>query len=317
MQVPGGAVFASRTPRWTLAAVAKRGALSSLMLYDLRAVLGELEGGPPIRRSASVAPAADEEHGRGGIPMPELGRVKEKRKGPLSRAAGIAEGMAATVRRMQREREPRVLVYDPAGYARLIQPEARGHERIMEVAEEMLALVAEPRVTLVDPELAARVLERALARGGDMAELYAESRRGFAISLDDGRVERPQGGRERGACVRVVQGDSTYYGHVDGLAEEDLLRVAGSVSEAVRGEATHPAALGPREPGTRPRDRDAARRTWRPAARRSCCERATSAPAPRAPRSRRRASATPRTTARSRSTAPTGAPPPTTAPASG
>jgi hypothetical protein len=68
--------------------------------------------------------------------------VKEKRKGPLSRAAGLAEGMANTVRRMQREREPRVLVYDPAGYARLIQPEARGQDRIMGVAEEMLTLVA-------------------------------------------------------------------------------------------------------------------------------------------------------------------------------
>jgi hypothetical protein len=68
--------------------------------------------------------------------------VKEKRKGALSRAAGLAEGMAATVRRMQREREPRVLVYDPTGYARLIQPEARGHDRIMEVAESMLTLVA-------------------------------------------------------------------------------------------------------------------------------------------------------------------------------
>jgi len=106
-------------------------------------------------------------------------------------------------------------------------------------------------MTLVDPELAARVLERALARGGDMAELYAESRRGFAISLDDGRVERPQRGRERGACVRVVLGDSTYYGHVDGLAEEDLLRVAGSVSEAVRGEARQPAALRAIEWGVR------------------------------------------------------------------
>ena len=66
--------------------------------------------------------------------------MKEKRKGPLSRAAGIAEGMAATVRRMQREREPRVLVYDPTGYARLVQPEARGHDHIMEVAEELVAL---------------------------------------------------------------------------------------------------------------------------------------------------------------------------------
>jgi hypothetical protein len=67
--------------------------------------------------------------------------VKEKRKGPISRAAGLAEGVAATVRRMQREREPRVLVYDPSGYARLVQPEARGHAHIMEIAEQMVARV--------------------------------------------------------------------------------------------------------------------------------------------------------------------------------
>lgn len=69
--------------------------------------------------------------------------MKERRKGPISRAAGIAEGVAATVRRMQREREPRVLVYDPAGYARLVQPEARGHDRIMEIAEAMVAATGE------------------------------------------------------------------------------------------------------------------------------------------------------------------------------
>ena len=69
--------------------------------------------------------------------------MKEKRRGPISRAAGLAEGVAATMRRMQREREPRVLVYDPAGYARLVQPEARGHERIMELAEQMVAAVEE------------------------------------------------------------------------------------------------------------------------------------------------------------------------------
>ena len=98
-------------------------------------------------------------------------------------------------------------------------------------------------MSLLAPELAGLVLERALARGGDLAEVYAEARSGFALSLDDGRVESPQGGRERGACVRVVQGESTYYGHVDGLAEPDLLRVADSVAEALRGHAEHPAAL--------------------------------------------------------------------------
>jgi TldD protein len=98
-------------------------------------------------------------------------------------------------------------------------------------------------MSLVDSGLAERVLARALARGGDFAELYAEDRHGFGLSLDDGRVERPQDGRERGACVRVVQGESTFYGHVDGLAEPDLLRVAESVSQAVDGDGRAPATL--------------------------------------------------------------------------
>jgi TldD protein len=88
------------------------------------------------------------------------------------------------------------------------------------------------------------VLERALGRGGDFSELYAEVRRGFTLTLDDRRVERPLDGHERGACVRVVHGDASYYGHVDGLAEADLLRVAESVAQAVRGNARAPAALG-------------------------------------------------------------------------
>jgi hypothetical protein len=65
--------------------------------------------------------------------------VKEKRKGPISIAGGLVDSVAATVRRMQRDREPRALAYDPTGYARLIQPEARGHARILEIAEEMVS----------------------------------------------------------------------------------------------------------------------------------------------------------------------------------
>jgi hypothetical protein len=42
-QVTGGALYAVRRSRWTLVAVTRRSALSSLMRYDLRAVLAELE----------------------------------------------------------------------------------------------------------------------------------------------------------------------------------------------------------------------------------------------------------------------------------
>jgi TldD protein len=121
-------------------------------------------------------------------------------------------------------------------------------------------------LTLVDPHLAEKVLTRALIKGGDLAELYAEDRRGFSLTLDDRRVERPQSGSERGACLRVLLGDSTFYGHVDGLAEEDLTRVAESVAEAVRGAARVPARLSAAEaaPGhpveTRPEEVAAVRK---------------------------------------------------------
>ena len=44
---------------------------------------------------------------------------------------------------MQREREPRVLVYDETGYARLVQPDGRGYQRLLEIADADGALVDE------------------------------------------------------------------------------------------------------------------------------------------------------------------------------
>jgi hypothetical protein len=77
-QVDGGTVYASRTPRWTLAVVARRNALSSLMLMDLHAVLGELQEGHTIRRrtaaeaAGATGPATDQA-AASESPVPELG----------------------------------------------------------------------------------------------------------------------------------------------------------------------------------------------------------------------------------------------------
>ena len=98
-------------------------------------------------------------------------------------------------------------------------------------------------MSLVAPELAEALVGRALKRGGDLGELYVERRTGFAVTLDDERVERPQSGAELGASIRVVRGESSYFGHVDGLAEPDLEALADSVAEAVGADATPAATL--------------------------------------------------------------------------
>jgi hypothetical protein len=64
-----------------------------------------------------------------------------ERRGAIGRATGLAEGVAATVRRMQRDREDRVLVYGPDGISQLLQPESRGYERLIDVCARMVAVV--------------------------------------------------------------------------------------------------------------------------------------------------------------------------------
>jgi len=96
---------------------------------------------------------------------------------------------------------------------------------------------------LIDAELAARVVERALRKGGDFAEVFCEERAGFGLAVDESRVERVQRGAERGAGVRVIDGETTYFAHVDGLGETDLERAADAVAAAARGDRTEPQAL--------------------------------------------------------------------------
>src|SRR3712207_8867638 len=61
------------------------------------------------------------------------------------------------------------------------------------------------------------------------------------------RVERAQSGSEAGAAIRVVAGDATYFGHVDGLAEKDLERLADEVASAVRRSEEHTSELQSRQ----------------------------------------------------------------------
>ena len=82
--------------------------------------------------------------------------MKESPKGAVARATAVAEGVAAAVRRRQREREPRVVLYAAPGDPRLLPPGSKGHDRILDLAEEMVALVDEAAVAERRPRRAAR-----------------------------------------------------------------------------------------------------------------------------------------------------------------
>ena len=96
---------------------------------------------------------------------------------------------------------------------------------------------------LIDAAVAERVLARALANGGRFAEVFAERRHGFSMSIDESRIEAVQAGAEEGAGVRVVEAGTTYFAHVDGLDPADLERAADEAAAALRGERREPRAL--------------------------------------------------------------------------
>jgi TldD protein len=89
---------------------------------------------------------------------------------------------------------------------------------------------------LLDQDVAARILSRALANGGRFAEVFAERRRGQVLAIDESRIESVQSGAEEGAGVRVVDGATTYFAHVDGLDPADLERAADEAAAALKGD---------------------------------------------------------------------------------
>ena len=79
-----------------------------------------------------------------------------------------------------------------------------------------------------------RVLGAALRTGGEFAEVYAEDKRSSSARLDDGKVEQVTSGRDRGAGVRVVAGETTGYAHTADRREAGLLAAAEAASAAAR-----------------------------------------------------------------------------------
>jgi len=87
---------------------------------------------------------------------------------------------------------------------------------------------------VIESPVLERVLSEALRNGGDFAEVFAEDRSNSSALLDDGRVEELASGRERGAGIRVVSGETTGFAHTADLTEAGLLRAAEAASAVAR-----------------------------------------------------------------------------------
>ena len=88
---------------------------------------------------------------------------------------------------------------------------------------------------MIDEAVVSRVLGTALRTGGDFAEVFVEDKRSSSAHLDDGKIEELGSGRDRGAGIRVVVGDTTGFAHTADLSESGLQAAAEAAAAAASG----------------------------------------------------------------------------------
>lgn len=87
---------------------------------------------------------------------------------------------------------------------------------------------------LVSPETIEKVLAKGCSTGAGFSEVFIEDKRSTSAGLDDGRVEQVTTGRDRGAGIRVVHGETTGFAHTADLSPAGLLKAAEAAAVAAK-----------------------------------------------------------------------------------
>jgi TldD protein len=96
----------------------------------------------------------------------------------------------------------------------------------------------------MDKEMLAKIVAKALSKGGDFADVYLENRISRQIVMEESKFKSGLYGISQGAGVRVISGNKTGYAYTDEISEEKLLRAAEVASYvAMNGKAVAPAAV--------------------------------------------------------------------------
>lgn len=86
----------------------------------------------------------------------------------------------------------------------------------------------------IDSDTAKRILAKALAKGGDYADIFFEHTVTNELSLRDGEVNVATSNIDFGAGIRVISGEKTGYAYTEKVTKEELEKAAVSASEISR-----------------------------------------------------------------------------------
>ncbi len=86
---------------------------------------------------------------------------------------------------------------------------------------------------MIDKETAKEILDIALSRGGDFAEIFIEEKVVTTIRYDNGKVEIASYSKDRGAGIRLIDGELTYYASSTGVDVNKMKELARSLADAL------------------------------------------------------------------------------------
>lgn len=89
---------------------------------------------------------------------------------------------------------------------------------------------------MLQEQLVERVLNQALSRGADFAEVFVEDRQNNVMSFVDNRVDDINTGRDYGLGLRLIKGFEVIYAYTSDLSENNLLRLAEATANAFAGD---------------------------------------------------------------------------------
>lgn len=83
---------------------------------------------------------------------------------------------------------------------------------------------------MLDKYLLASILDKALEKGGDFAEVYVEEKYVSNVFCEDDQIEKINSGREKGAGIRVIKDGKTNYVYTNDLTSEGLMKAAATAN---------------------------------------------------------------------------------------
>ena len=88
---------------------------------------------------------------------------------------------------------------------------------------------------MLEKSLVEKILNEALSTGGDFAEIFVEKKNNCGLYMIDGKIESSLSGRDFGIGIRIFKDLYSVYGYTNDMTEENLLKTARKIAEAVKG----------------------------------------------------------------------------------